>query len=203
MASCHAASTLSLTLTKSASARNRNRENGTRFVRSRCSRGAVTMEHPQQQFMTRAIQVAGQGEAYGEYRLGALVVRDHEIISEAYTALSETADPTAHAEVLAIRGAAARLGSRYLPDCFLYTTLEPCPMCTSAAIWAKMSGIVFGASMEDALSRNGEWRNGRFYSWRQIKIKASYVISRGRPDVRLWEEFMRPECLSLLPSPPA
>jgi tRNA(adenine34) deaminase len=158
------------------------------------------MEHPDRAFMTRAIELAGKGEAGGEYRLGALIVHRHEIIAEAYTALTETADPTAHAEVLAIRSAARAMGSRYLPDCFLYSTLEPCPMCTSAVIWAKMAGIVFGASLEDALSCQGEWRDGRFYSWRQIKIKSRYVISRGLPVVRLCEEFMRPECLSLLPA---
>ena len=149
--------------------------------------------------MSRAIELAGEGGAAGDYRLGALVVGMDGVVAEAHTDLGATNDPTAHAEVLAIRRAAAELSTRYLAGCFLYTTLEPCPMCTSAAIWAKMSGIVFGATLEDALECGGEWRDGDFFSWRQINIKSRYVVERGTPLLELHEAFMRAECLSLLP----
>src|SRR5262245_12505630 len=127
--------------------------------------------HPDKALMSRAIELAQDGAAAGDYRLGALVVGPEGVLAEAYTDLEATQDPTAHAEMIAIRRAAAKRSSRYLTGCYLYTTLEPCPMCTSAAIWAKMAGIVFGATLEDALERGGEWRDGEFFSWRQIRVK--------------------------------
>jgi hypothetical protein len=63
-------------------------------------------------------------------------------------------------------------------------------------------GIVFGAMLEDALQHGGEWRDGEFFSWRQIRVKSSYVVQRGTPVLDLYEGFMRGECLVLLPSPP-
>jgi len=157
--------------------------------------------HPDTALMSRAIELAGEGGAAGDYRLGALVVGADGIVAEAHTDLAATNDPTAHAEILAIRRASAKLNTRYLHGCFLYTTLEPCPMCTSAAIWAKASGIVFGATLDDALERGGEHRDGQFYSWRQINIKSRYVVERGTPLLELHEAFMRTECLTLLPAP--
>jgi tRNA(Arg) A34 adenosine deaminase TadA len=162
----------------------------------------MVVSHPDRALMARAIEVAQESAAAGDYRLGALVAGPEGVLVEAYTDLEATQDPTAHAEVLAIRKAAVKRGSRYLADCYLYTTLEPCPMCTSAGIWAKMAGIVFGATLEDILERGGEWRDGEFFSWRQIKVKSSYVVQRGTPVLDLHEGFMRSECLTLLPSPP-
>jgi tRNA(adenine34) deaminase len=161
----------------------------------------MAAQHPDSAFMARAIEVAEEGGAAGDYRIGALIVGSGGIIAHAHTDLSDTKDPTAHAEILAIRRAAARRDSRYLQDCYLYTTLEPCSMCASAAIWAKMAGLVFGASLEDALERGGEWKNGKFYSWRQIRIKARSVAEQGTPRLDIHEEFMRSACLDLLPSP--
>ena len=161
----------------------------------------MVVSHPDAAFMSRAIELAHDGAVAGDYRLGALVVGTDGALAEAYTDLEATGDPTAHAEVVAIRRAAARVGSRYLAGCYLYTTLEPCPMCTAAAIWAKMAGIVFGAALEDALERGGEWRDGEFFSWRQIRVKARYVVERGTPLLELHEGFMRTECLALLPGP--
>src|ERR1035437_1414584 len=107
--------------------------------------------HPKKEFMERAIEEAKKSASAGQYALGAIVVNaDGEIIATEHTTLHENNDPTCHAEVNAIRSACSVLKSRYLPGCWLYTTLEPCPMCTSAAIWAKMEGIVYGASKEDA-----------------------------------------------------
>jgi len=159
---------------------------------------SLVVPHPDRALMTRAIEVARDGAAAGDYQLGALIAAPEGILAEAYTDLGSTQDPTAHAEILALRRAARSRGSRYLADCFLYTTLEPCPMCTSAAIWAKLSGIVFGATLEDILTRGGERRDGQFFSWRQIQIKARYVIEHGTPVPELHEGFLREECLSLL-----
>ena len=75
--------------------------------------------------MTRALELARAAEALGEVPVGAVVVRDGEVIGEAHNAPRALADPTAHAELLAIRAAAARLGSERLEDCDLWVTLEP------------------------------------------------------------------------------
>ncbi|MEO3884256.1 nucleoside deaminase [Nonomuraea sp. B5E05] len=153
--------------------------------------------HPNEQAMGEAIKVAEQAELSGNYRIGAIVIDSRmEVIGSAFTELHSQPDPTAHAEILALRRACAGVNRRYLPNCFLYTTLEPCPMCTSAAIWAKVEGIVYGACLED--SSDFARKSGPSFSWRQISIKASYVVAHGTPILRLHEEFMRDECLKLV-----
>ncbi|MFG1994443.1 nucleoside deaminase [Actinoplanes sp. NPDC048988] len=151
-------------------------------------------------FMNQAIVLANSGSAAGDYKLGSVVVDPNgDVVGEAHTSLKTSIDPTAHAEILAIRRASEKMDSRLLEGCYLYSTLEPCPMCTSAAIWAKMGGLVFGATLEDALTRGGEWKNGIFYSWRQIKIKSAFVAERGDPKIEVFEGFMRDKCVELLP----
>jgi tRNA(Arg) A34 adenosine deaminase TadA len=153
--------------------------------------------HPNERAMSEAIKVAEQAEPSGNYRIGSIIIDSQmEIIGSAFTELHSQPDPTAHAEILALRRACANVSNRYLPKCFLYTTLEPCPMCTSAAIWAKVEGIVYGASLEDAF--DFATKSGPGFSWRQINIKASYVVARGTPILSLHERFMREECLKLV-----
>ncbi|MGW4412871.1 nucleoside deaminase [Nonomuraea sp. NPDC004702] len=153
--------------------------------------------HPSKRAMSEAIKVATQAEASGNYRIGSVVINNTmDVIGSAFTELHSQPDPTAHAETLALRRACAKLKGRYLPNCFLYTTLEPCPMCASAAIWAKVEGIVYGASLEDAMDFARD--SGPGFSWRQINIKAAYIVARGNPVIQLHERFMREECLKLI-----
>lgn len=154
-------------------------------------------KHPQERIMLVAIEEAKRSAAVGQYALGAVVVGiDGEIISVAHTTTHAMNDATAHAEVNAIRMACGKMKSRYLYDCWLYTTLEPCPMCTSAVIWAKMGGVVFGASREDAIDFGKNLKNEKF-TWRQIDIPARYIVERGNPKVNIIEGFMREECKTL------
>ncbi len=146
--------------------------------------------------MERAIKEAKAAAPKGQYPLGAVVVRDGKILSTAHNTAHKTNDPTAHAEVNAIRSAAQKVGSRYLQHAWLYSTLEPCPMCVSAAIWAKMAGIVYGATKEDALKVYRRQRNEKF-TWRQINITAEEVIAKGEPKLALHKKFLRSECLKL------
>ena len=81
---------------------------------------------------------------------GSVVARGGEPVGEGWNRVVELGDPTAHAEVLAIRAAAARLGTHVLSECVLYASCEPCPMCLAAAYWARIPRIVFAASKEDA-----------------------------------------------------
>ncbi len=95
--------------------------------------------------MERAITLARQAAALGEVPVGAVLVRAGEILGEGYNCPIRACDPTAHAEILALRQAAARIGNYRLPDSTLYVTLEPCPMCAGAIVHARVKRVVFGA----------------------------------------------------------
>jgi tRNA(Arg) A34 adenosine deaminase TadA len=89
--------------------------------------------------------LAGAGGPFG-----AVVVHDGEIIARGWNQVTSTNDPTAHAEIVAIRAACTRLGTYRLDDCVLFSSCEPCPMCLTAAYWSRVSRLVFAASREDA-----------------------------------------------------
>lgn len=95
-------------------------------------------------FMEKAILVAKEGEKMGEVPIGAVVVKDGEVIAAAHNLTETKKDPTAHAEILAMRAAAEKLGDFRLTGCELYVTLEPCPMCAGAAANARVSEVIFG-----------------------------------------------------------
>lgn len=146
------------------------------------------MIHPNKDIMQKVIDLAREKYSEGGHAIASIIVKGDEIVAEAFTTINRDQDPTAHAEINAIKLAAKKLGSKRLTDCILYTTFEPCPMCTSAAIWARMKGIVYGANMSD------ETEKGR----QRIKIRCSDIISHGDPKLELYPDFMREECKELL-----
>jgi len=97
-------------------------------------------------FMRAALALAAEAAAAGEVPVGAVVVREGEIVGRGYTRPISSHDPTAHAEIVALREAAARLGNYRLPGCELYVTLEPCAMCVGAMVHARIARVVYGAS---------------------------------------------------------
>jgi tRNA(adenine34) deaminase len=97
-------------------------------------------------FMRQAIRLAEAGAAAGEVPVGAIVVLGDLIIGEAYNAPISTHDPTAHAEVRALRNAAQRLQNYRLSEASLYVTLEPCAMCAGAMMHARIARVVYGAA---------------------------------------------------------
>ncbi|MFZ3088349.1 MAG: tRNA adenosine(34) deaminase TadA [Methylotenera sp.] len=97
-------------------------------------------------FMQIALDLAQQAAIAGEVPVGAIVVKDGEIIGRGSNAPITTHDPTAHAEIRAMRDAAQRLGNYRLVDCTLYVTLEPCAMCTGAMQHARIAKLVYGAN---------------------------------------------------------
>jgi tRNA(adenine34) deaminase len=97
-------------------------------------------------FMRQAISQAHNAWALGEVPVGALVVKDGEIIATGFNQPIGTQDPTAHAEIMALRAAASILGNYRLPGCERYVTLEPCAMCAGAMMHARLARVVFGAS---------------------------------------------------------
>lgn len=96
--------------------------------------------------MARALQLAEQAQHAGEVPVGALVVRDGEVIGEGWNRPIGDHDPSAHAEIVALRDAAHRVQNYRLPGSTLYVTLEPCPMCAGAIVHARIDRVVFAAS---------------------------------------------------------
>lgn len=97
-------------------------------------------------FMRQAIDQARNAWALGEVPVGAVVVKDGTVIATGFNQPIGTHDPTAHAEIMALRAAATILGNYRLPGCELYVTLEPCAMCSGAMIHARLARVVFGAA---------------------------------------------------------
>lgn len=98
-----------------------------------------------EQYMQRALDEARKAEVKGEIPIGAVVVCKDRIIARAHNLTETLCDVTAHAEMQAITMAANELGGKYLTDCTLYVTVEPCPMCAGAIGWAQVPRIVYGA----------------------------------------------------------
>lgn len=97
-------------------------------------------------FMKQALAEARVAASEGEVPVGAVVVADGKIIARAHNQTELLNDPTAHAEMLAITAAVGALGAKYLTDCSLYVTVEPCVMCAGAIGWSQLRRVVFGAS---------------------------------------------------------
>ncbi len=102
-------------------------------------------------FLKQAIQLAELHSMRGPAGpFGALVVRAGEVVGLGWNRVVEKGDPTAHAEILAVRDAAKRLGTHVLDDCVVYSSCEPCPMCLAAIYWARIPRVVFASQGEDA-----------------------------------------------------
>jgi tRNA(adenine34) deaminase len=97
-------------------------------------------------WMQRALELARQAEAEGEVPVGAVLVKEDQVLGESWNAPIGEHDPTAHAEIRALRNAATRLGNYRLLDTTLYVTLEPCVMCAGAIIHARVKRVVYGAA---------------------------------------------------------
>lgn len=101
-------------------------------------------------WMKLALKEAERAHDAAEVPVGAVVVRGQEVVGRGHNMIEKLNDPTAHAEMIAITAACETLQSKYLTGCTLYVTLEPCPMCAGAMVWAKLDRLVFGAFDEKA-----------------------------------------------------
>ena len=134
-------------------------------------------------FMKLALQEAKQGDA----PYGAVIVKDNEVIVKAHNTVKRDKDPSAHAEINAIRLLTAKIQSTSLEGYTLYTTGEPCPMCATACVWAGISEIVFGAAIADLIAANQS----------QIDIACEEVIERGFRKIKVTKGVLKSECLQL------
>lgn len=107
-----------------------------------------------EKFMQQAIDLSIENVANGGGPFGAVIVRDGEVIATGTNRVTATCDPTAHAEVSAIRAACVKLGDFKLAGCTIYSSCEPCPMCLSALYWAGVERIFYGNTKEDAKAVN-------------------------------------------------
>jgi tRNA(adenine34) deaminase len=107
---------------------------------------SVAIEEQDRHFMQLALELAQQAEAAGEVPVGALLVRDGRIIGEGWNRPIGSHDPTAHAEIMALRDAGARERNYRLPESTLYVTLEPCPMCAGAIVHARVRRVVYATT---------------------------------------------------------
>ncbi len=103
-----------------------------------------------QNYMRQAFHLAEMAYKKGEVPIGAVVVHENRIIGKGYNQVEMLGDSTAHAEMIAISAANSTLQNKYLEDCTLYVTIEPCPMCAGALVWSKIKRVVFGAMDEKA-----------------------------------------------------
>ena len=131
-------------------------------------------------FLARTIELARQGSESGAGGpFGAVIVRDGKIIAEGWNRVVASHDPTAHAEIAAIRTACAGQNHFHLTGCTLYTSSEPCPMCLSAAYWARIERIVFANSRAEASAIG--FCDDELYSELNCHFSARRIIMEHRP----------------------
>ena len=138
-------------------------------------------------FMRLAIQAAWQGLGKGEMPFGACIVRKEQVLSVSHNSAKANIDTTAHAEVQAIREASRQLRTLELAGCVIYSTCEPCPMCFTACLWAKIGRIVYACRIEDAEKAG----------IRQIPISSSRMKQLGESGVQLVGDMLREESLKV------
>jgi len=145
--------------------------------------------NPDEVHMRLAIEAARAGIAAGQSPFGTAIVRGDTVLALAHNQVWATGDPTAHAEVTAIRQATALLGSITLDGCVLYSTCEPCPMCMAAIHWARLDRVVYGAAIADAAVAG----------FHELHLPAATLVELGGSPVRLQTGCLTDECRALFP----
>ncbi len=123
-------------------------------------------------WMQHALQLAAKAEALGEVPVGAVVVKDGQVVGEGWNQPIVSHDPSAHAEIMALRDAAQRLQNYRLPDCELYITIEPCTMCAGAIVHARIGRVVFAAPEPKA---GAVLSNGKVFDAEHVNHRVEYL----------------------------
>lgn len=140
-------------------------------------------------YMFKALDLAHKAYDKGEVPVGAIVVKNDEIIGRGHNMVEGSKDPTAHAEILAIREAAANLGAWRLTDCTLYVTKEPCPMCAGALVMCRLGRLVFGApdsKLGYAITLNETTRDSRLNH--QVEVTSGVLAAES---AQLLKDFFK------------
>ena len=145
------------------------------------------MSFSEKSLMEKAFRKATEGVRKGQTPFGACIVRKGKIVALAHNVVWKTMDITAHAEIHAIRLACRKLRTINLSGSTIYSTCEPCPMCFSAIHWARISKVVYGASIRDA----------RKIGFNELAISNAEMKRRGRSPVRIVAGFMREKAIEL------
>ena len=138
-------------------------------------------------YMRMAIDIARTGIKNGQTPFGAAVVQNGKLVSANHNTVWRDCDPSAHAEVNAIRAAAKLLKRIEFSGCTLYTTCEPCPMCLSAIHWAKFDRVVYGATIADAADAGFD----------ELFVPATEMVRMGRSPLRVENGVLQQECSTL------
>jgi tRNA(Arg) A34 adenosine deaminase TadA len=142
------------------------------------------MKHPNKKIMEQLLKYANTyGPRYG-HTTAALIVKGNKTLSKAVTTVEFDKDPTSHAELKAISLACRKLRNYHLTDCYIYTTQEPCPMCASAIVWARIKGVIYG------------WEGHN--SWGRLNIRPETIFKTSPEKIRVYPKFMEKECLEAL-----
>lgn len=142
---------------------------------------------PDERFMRLALRKALAGVRKGQTPFGSCIVRGNEVLALTHNTVWRSHDPTAHAEVNAIRMAGRKLKTIDFSGCVLYSTCEPCPMCFSAIHWARLDAVVFGARIADA----------RRLGFNELAVPDRTLKRLAKSPVVLVEDFLRDECMEL------
>ena len=137
--------------------------------------------------MRLAIETTRAGIAAGQTPFGAVLVRDGRVVATAHNCVWATTDPTAHAEVTAIRVAARQLHAIDLSGCTMYTTTEPCPMCLAAIHWARVDRVLYGATIADAAAAG----------FHELRVPATMMVEVGGSSLKVEVGPLREECRGL------
>ena len=143
------------------------------------------MNNSHEFYMKKALIEAERGATEDEVPVGAIVVHENIVIAKSYNLCIKLCDPTAHAEIQVITAACNYLQSRYLNECTLYTTLEPCNMCSGAMYWAKLGHLVYGA--EDLKKGFSQFKNNLIHP----KTKITKGILQYESSLLLTEFFKK------------
>lgn len=154
------------------------------------------MIKPNKKFMTMAIKEAELARKNGDYAVGAVLVKGNKVLAKFSNRSKRDESPIAHAEVLAIIKGSKILKRRHLNDCILYCTHEPCPMCASVIVWARLKGVIYGASQQDMKNYRENFSNSK-YLWRTIDIPCKVVFAKATEKINVVGDFLRGECMKL------
>lgn len=147
------------------------------------------MEH--RKYMTLALAEAKKGAEEGEVPVGAVIIKDGQVMASAHNLTQKNGSPLCHAELIATEKALSALGAKYLSDCTLYVTLEPCPMCMGALLHCKIGEIVFGAYDERTGSVTTRADLTEIEYFRKPKILGGYMEEESKKLLKDFFEELR------------